>query len=162
MKANQIELCTPSNTLSSISRGMRVLLTICAAVLMAGFFSACIEYDRSPVSAPGHIAGTARYRMVVERPYSQGLPGSVSYPAGRYVAEYSDAHGTYYAAPTRVTAHFIGVEPMEGGFYVPRGNPFGIRAYLHSSYDRSPFKLSAPVEGLVYHFERTSVGKKKR
>lgn len=71
------------------------------------------------------------HALIIERPLTVGRTDHYSYPAGRYVAKFTDRDGTYYASPIWIERRFLLplTEARTGGFYAPFRNPFHLEPY---------------------------------
>jgi len=91
--------------------------------------------------------------MIVEHPYTQHGGGNMEFPEGRYVAEFVDHRGTYYAAPTKIINRSHGMALADGGFLIPPGAGSPIHAFLINEETQKPYTIYGPVNGLSYHLE---------
>jgi hypothetical protein len=113
-----------------------------------------------PISAnpPGSPGASAPRALVLRSAYVRHRVGTVTFPAGRYTAQFTDARGTYYVAPTRIVSDVFGSHFEEGGFYAPFANGAELRAYLidnaAESGSHAPYLLVGGTPGLSYYFER--------
>ena len=125
---------------------LKVLLVAVPAI-----FASCV-IDLRPISADSSAPRT----LVVERAYTRHRIATTYFPAGRYTAQYADSTGTFYVAPKKIISTAYGF--LDGGFYVPFGNPAKLSAYLVNDDDENnshaPLKLVNGVPGLSYRFER--------
>lgn len=116
-------------------------------------FSGCADLKPITVSPPGSLGASMPHALIIERPLTVGRTDHYSYPAGRYVAKFTDRDGTYYASPIGIERRFLLplTEARTGGFYAPFRNSFHLKPYDVDSEENIGFH--GLVSGLQYHYE---------
>ena len=119
---------------------MKIVLT---AIVVALAFAGCAQTEPIAPGAPAIVLDETQTR-------SHHVGSSViTFPKGRYEADFQTAKGIYYRAPTSMSQRALGIHVVQtGGLFIPNGKAQRQASWLESANGHT-YALEEPV---TFHY----------